>query len=166
MALSAKQLRDRGSRGVRIHPYPVSAWNGDVVLLRELNGLQIHEWDTRNAERNASPGPVLMDKGTAAEHMVQLSLVDVELPEGVTEPLDADGHATGKVTEVFTGTREDRNVMRSWGAAVTEIYQACLMLNRMRNEDVETVRKNLSLTRGLGSGATSQTGAVEASEQS
>jgi hypothetical protein len=144
--LTTEQIRAKAASGPPIHPYQVKAWGGEAVALQELDGLQIHEWDSANLERSKDER-VLLSRGTGAEHMVRLCLVTCDL--------DAEGNpvrGTGK--RVFNDTRGDVLELRRFGGALQELYLECLKINRPRRVDEENAEKNSEPAPSSDSGAT------------
>ena len=145
MALSKEQIREKAAAGPKIHPLKVQAWDGEEVALQELDGLQIFEWDQAGAER-AKNAALCLDRGTGAEHMIRLSLVECKY-DGDGQPIRGTG------VRVFGDGQEDILKVRTLGGALQEIYSKCLAINRMLRSSEEETEKNLLKAPSSGSGA-------------
>jgi hypothetical protein len=150
MPLSLQEIRSRAEAKQKVHPHTMRAWDGAEVLFQELDGLQIYEWDKANVDRGNGDMKVLMDTGTAAEHLVKLCMV--------AEKTDADGNVIpGEYVRVFGDSRTDTLAVRKLCAALQESYMFCLKINRMRRIDDEAAEKNSDPVPSSDSGATSPT---------
>jgi len=170
--LNGEKLKAKAAAGIKYHIVPIEAWGGEKVCLRELDGIQLHEWDTRNAQR-AKDERVVMDLGTSVEHLICLSLVDVSWQDGYDQSaetfLNDDGTLRPgvKANPVFPrGNKEDCRTVRAWGAAATEIHTACLVINRLTGSQMQAMQKNFLTTLAPASGSILQTGQEKASENS
>ncbi len=148
MALTAEQIRARIKGGPVLHKVKLKCWDGEEVVLQELDGLQIANWDSENAER--SKDNRLLMRSTATEHLVRLSLVTCEFDEN-GEPV------RGTQKRVFQDTTEDCRDARKLGAALQELNFHCARLNMLRKIDEEQLEKNSSPVPSSDSGASSQT---------
>ena len=134
MALSKEEIRQKAAVGPKIHPLRVQAWDGEEVALQELDGLQIFEWDQAGAERSKNPN-LCLDRGTGAEHMVRLSLVECEYDEE-GQPIRGTG------VRVFGDGQADILAVRKLGGALQEMFTKCLAINRMLRSAEEETEKN------------------------
>jgi hypothetical protein len=148
MALTAEQIRNRIKDGPVLHKVKLKAWDGDEVVLQELDGLQIANWDAENLER--SKDNRLLSKSTPTEHLVRLCLVTCDFDEH-GEPI------RGTQKRVFEDTTLDCREVRKLGAALQELNFHCARINMLRRIDEEAVEKNSSPVPSSDSGSTSPT---------
>jgi hypothetical protein len=148
MALTAEQIRARIKNGPVLHVVTLKSWDGEKVVLQELDGLQIANWDAENLER--SKDNRLLSKSTPTEHLVRLCLVSCEFDEQ-GEPI------RGTQKRVFEDTTPDCREVRKLGAALQELNFHCARINMLRRIDEETVEKNSSPVPSSDSGASSPT---------
>lgn len=146
--LTKEMIAAKVASGPHVHQVNVAAWNGETVCFQELDGLAVAEWDEGNRQRDKD-SRYMVDRGTAAEHMIRLCLI---------EPVKFDSE--GKVLpgqarkRMFGDKREDVLAVRNFGAALQEMYLKCLRIQRMTRVDEEEARKNSSTVPEEGSGST------------
>ena len=150
MALTAEQIRNRVKGGPVLHVVKLKAWDGETVVLQELDGLQIANWDAENIERSKDNSRLM--KSTPTEHLVRLCLVSCDFDEQ-----DPPQPIRGTQKRVFGDTAEDCRDARKLGAALQELNFHCGRINFLRKIDEETVEKNSSPVPSSDSGATSPT---------
>lgn len=148
--LTAEAIRDKTTKGPKLHKVTVKSWGDETTVLQELDGLQSYEWDKASMERLKDERYAL-EYGTGAEHLVRLCLVTCDCDEN-GEPI------SGTQKRVFGDTRADTNAVRRLGAALNELYQKCLRVNRMRVKDEEEAEKNSGPVPSSDTGSTSPTG--------
>lgn len=148
MALTAEQIRNRVKDGPVLHVVKLKAWDGESVVLQELDGLQIANWDAENIDR--SKDSRLLMKSTPTEHLVRLCLVSCDFDENGVP-------VRGTQKRVFEDTPADCREVRKLGAALQELNFHCARINMLRRIDEETVEKNSSPVPSSDSGATSLT---------
>jgi len=146
--LTRDSIRQKAAAGPRAHVVFIRSWN-DNVILRELDGLQMLEWDTAANERLKEPGRAI-DLGSGAEHMVRMSLCEGQL--------DADGNPIpDSLKRMYGDTRADLQEVRNFGSALNHLYQHCLRINGLTRDDAEEVRKNSTTVLKSDTGSTSPT---------
>ena len=138
MLITREEIEKLAKDGPTVHQFPVAAWGGKIVSLRELDGLESLEWDMAQMDRHKDPG-VSSRSGTGAEHLVQLCLIDPATKKQMFVPSDRTG------------------IIRNFGGALQELYQRCTNINRFRLVDSEDTEKKSSDTPSSDSSATSLT---------
>jgi hypothetical protein len=147
--LTAEAIRAKAKQGPKLHSVKVAAWDGETVVLQELDGLQMYEWDKACLERSKDER-FAVEYGTTPEHMVRISLVTCDIGE--------DGiPVSGTQKRVFNDTRADIHQVRGLGSALHELYMKCLKINRLRVKDEEEAEKNSEPVLSSDSGLTSPT---------